>query len=542
MQAEARSAWTTRLAIGLAIGLAAAAAALAAKPPRVHALVGARIVVAPGKVIESGTVVLRDGLIVAVGAGVQAPPDARIWDAKGLTIYPGLIEPYSVRPWPAPKEPDKAPQDGLPNAALHPERDMTLYAADEGTAKKLREAGFTTALVAPKDGILRGRSVVLELGDGSVADNLLRENFAQHASIHPVALRREGGGYPESLMGAVALFRQTMLDAAWYGKAQAAYTRNPAQERPAVEPGLAALAGVAAGKDLIVFETEDVLDTLRVAELAREFKLHAAVVGNGEEYKRLEDVKRTGLAHILPLAFPKPPKIDGAGDPTTDLEDLRSWDAAPDNPRRLLATGLEVAFTSYRLDEPKKLYDSLAKAIGRGLTADQALAALTTTPARLLGLSGRLGTIEVGKIADLAVVDGDLFVEKPKIREVWVDGNRYEIKESKAAEVSAAGTWQLTVKTGDGQEIPVTIAISGKTGALSGTVAAMDKTTPLASADVSGNKLEVSFDGTSFGQPGTIEMTLEISGDNAHGAGTSPGGEFTVSGSRTGKPNLEVAS
>ncbi len=540
MLARARSAWAVRLAIGLATGLAAAPAALAAKPPRVHALVGARIVVAPGKVIESGTVVLREGLIVAVGAGVQAPPDARVQDAKGLTIFPGLIESYSSRPWPMAKEKDAAPQDGLPNPALHPERDMTQYAADEGLAKKLREAGFTTALVAPKDGILRGSSVIVELGDGDAGDNLLRRGFAQHASIHPVARRREGGGYPASLMGAVALFRQTLLDAGWHGRAQGAYARNPLQERPAVEPGLTALAGVAAGKELVIFETDDVLDTLRVAELQRELKLDAAVVGNGEEYKRLDDVKRTGLPHILPLAFPKAPQVS-KDDPTIDLEDLRAWDAAPDNPRRLLSTGLEVAFTSYRLDEPKKIYDSLAKAIGRGLTPDQALAALTTTPARFLGLASRLGTIEVGKIADLTVVDGDLFVDKPKIREVWVDGDRYEIRESKAAEVSAAGTWQLVVKTGDGQEIPVTLTITGKGASLAGTVAAMDKSEPLASAEVSGKKLEVSFDGTPFGQPGSISMTLEISGDNAQGAGTSPQGEFTVSGSRTGKPTLEVA-
>jgi imidazolonepropionase-like amidohydrolase len=531
-------AWAVAAALG---GFLAAAGAHGAKPPRVHALVGARIVVAPGKVIESGTVVLRDGVITAVGAKVEAPADARIWDLKGKTIYPGLVEAYSVRPWPQPSQgrDEKKPEDVLANAQLHPERDMTAWAADDAAAKKLRDAGFGAALVAPKDGILRGRSVVVELGDRPEEQSLLRQGVAQHAQLKAAGRGEVGGSYPVSLMGAIALFRQTLMDAGWYGRAQAAYAKNPAQERPAVQPALATLQGVAAGNDLIVFETEDVLDTLRVAKVVRELKLKAMVVGNGEEYKRLASVRQTGLAHILPLAFPKAPKIEGAGgDDTTDLEALRHWDAAPDNPRLLLSTGLTVAFSSYKLDDPRKLYENLAVAMKRGLTAEQALAALTTTPAQLLGLSGRLGTVEAGKIANLVVVDGDLFVAKPKLREVWVDGSRYEVKEAKAAgaEVEPAGTWDLTIKTGDGQEISSTLEIAGRAGKLTGSVSAMGRKATLSSAEVSGNLLEVEFDGASFGMSGAFSFSLEISGDSASGSGTSPQGSFTLDATRSAKP------
>jgi hypothetical protein len=545
MKRRAWNAWTT-CGLSLFAGLVAVAAVEGAKPPRVHALVGARIVAAPGRVIESGTVVLRDGVIVAVGARVEVPADARVWDLKGMTIYPGLVESYSVRPWPQAKEGDRgaaALQGVLANAMLHPERDMTAWAADDGAAKKLRDAGFTAALVAPKDGILRGRSVVLELGDGSVDRNLLRQDFAQHAGLKAAGRGGDdGGAYPVSLMGAIALFRQTLLDAAWYGRAQAELARNPAQERPAAEPGLAALSGVAAGRDLVVFETEDVLDTLRVAKVVRELKLRALVVGNGEEYKRLDAVRQTGLPHILPLAFPKAPKVEGAGDPTTDLEELRHWDAAPDNPRLLLATGLEVAFTTHRLDDPKKLYENLARAIKRGLTADQALAALTVTPARLLGLADRLGTIDSGKIANLIVVDGDLFVAKPKLRAVWVDGNRFEVKETKAAAVEPAGTWQLTVKSPEGEEVPLTLEVAGRAGALSGSLSAMGKKLVPSSIEVSGSQLDVEFDGGAFGMPGTFSFTLELSGDSASGSGSSPRGSFTLDGSRSAKPAGPPAS
>jgi hypothetical protein len=507
----------------------------AAKPPRVHALVGARIVVAPGKVIEHGTIVIRDGTIVAVGKDVATPADARVWDGKGLTVYAGLIEPYSARSWPAGgKEGDKAPQGSLSNGTLHPERDMTLYAVDESAAKKLREAGFTAALVAPKDGLLRGQSVVVELGSGDVNANLLRQSFAQHAGLKPVG-RRSEEQYPVSLMGTVALFRQTMYDADWYGKAHAAYTKNPAQERPMVEPGLAALDEVVHGKQTIIFESDDMLDTLRIAHLVNEFNLKAIVVGSGDEYKRLDAIKATHLATILTVNFPKAPKIDGQGDETTDLEDLRAWDAAPDNPAKMLSTGVDVAFTTYKLDDPKKIYENLAKSMTRGLTADQALTAMTVTPAKMLGLSGRLGTIEVGKIANLTVVDGNLFVEKPKIREVWVDGDRFEVRESKPAETNPVGVWQLNIKAGE-QEIPVVLELTGKVESLSGSISAMGQKTTIISADVSGNKVEIAYDGGGFGMPGSFTLSLEINGDNATGTGTSPRGPYTVTGSRSSAP------
>ena len=182
------------------------------------------------------------------------------------------------------------------------------------------------------------------------------------------------------------------------------------------------------------------LDALRDAHLAQEFKLKAALIGSGEEYKRLDDVKATGLAIVLPLDFPKAPKLNGDKDPNVEIEDLRHWDAAPENPKKLLAAGVDVSFTSYRLEDPKTILPNLATAIKRGLTADQALAGVTTSPARFLGLEDRIGTVEAGKLANLVVVDGDLFVEKPKIREVWIEGNRYEIKDSKPAEIEPAGT------------------------------------------------------------------------------------------------------
>lgn len=508
----------------------------AAKPVRVHALTGVRIVVSPGRVIDDGTVVLRDGLIVAAGAGVAVPADARVWEGKGLTVYAGLVDPYTVRALAEPKDGDKQATWADENALVRPERDILPWLADAAAAKKLRDAGFTTAAVAAKDGLFRGQSVVLDLGESAPQASLLRAGFAQNVTVRPSGQRRDEDAYPASLMGAVALFRQTMYDAGWYAKAKAAYGKNARQERPQWNAALEALQPAASGSQLVVFETDDVLDTLRDAKLAKEFKLRAAVVGNGEEYKRLADVKATGLPILLPLNFPKAPALDGPSDPNVDLEDLRHWDAAPSNPKKVLDAGLDVAFTSFGLDDPKKLYANLARAMQRGLTADQALAALTTAPAKFLGVQDRVGTVEVGKLANLVVVDGDLFVEKPKIREVWVEGDRFEVKESKAAEVEPAGTWELNVKTDDGQDLPSTLELTGKAEALKGKLSAMGKTLDV-DVSVSGSKVEVAFDGAGLGFPGAITLSLDVQGDTATGSGHGPGGAFTITGTRTAKPS-----
>jgi imidazolonepropionase-like amidohydrolase len=243
-----------------------------------------------------------------------------------------------------------------------------------------------------------------------------------------VALRSPRGwdGYPESAMGAVALFRQSILDARWARRAAAAYRANPAQERPAFDASLEALQPAAHGEQPVAFETESSLELLRAAALAEELGLKAIAVGNGREYQRLAELKAHPLPLFLPLDFPDTPKVGEVDDLSISLEDLRHWDAAPANPATLHAEKVPFALTSFRQKEPKQLWKALETAIERGFPKDAALGALTKVPAELLGLSGRAGTIEAGKMANLVVVDGELLVAEPKIEAVWIDGRRYE--------------------------------------------------------------------------------------------------------------------
>jgi imidazolonepropionase-like amidohydrolase len=177
----------------------------------------------------------------------------------------------------------------------------------------------------------------------------------------------------------------------------------------------------------LIVETREAADGERVARLAEELGIDVILVGSGDEHTSLESVSGTGLSYLLPLDFPPRPTVGDEDDLSISLEMLRRWDLAPENPRRLLDAGVRVAFTSHRMDEPRRIHEALATAIERGLTEERALAALTTTPAEMAGIADRAGTLEPGKMANLVVVEGSLFVERPRLVEVWIDGVRYPL-------------------------------------------------------------------------------------------------------------------
>ena len=557
------------------------AAPARAEAPRVHALTGVRIVVAPGRVVESGTVVIRDGVITAAGADVEVPADARIWELgeeetgedrenggegdtganavavnvaaeheageagegeegpeRPVTVYPGLIDLYTELDWPEEKggqegEDAEAPQDVHPNPLVRPEREMSRWAANPGHAKKLRQTGVTTAVVAPEPGLLRGVSALVNLGDGGLGDNLLSPRVAHNVTFETRGFR---DGYPTSLMGALALLRQTFADAHWYRRARAAYIGNPAQERPPYSRSLEALGRAADGDDPVVFETENLDNLLRAARLAADLGLDAWLVGNGDEYRRVDAVAALDRPLVLPLTFPEKPDVGEDDDLTVSLEDLRRWNRAPENPVALAGADVPLIFTTHGLDDPGKIHPHLARVIEVGLSPEQILAAFTTRPAELLGIGDRAGTVEAGKMANLVVVVGDLFVDKPEIREVWVDGRRYELKEVEPPEVDPVGTWELTITTGGGMELTTTLVVEGELGALSGVFIGMGQEIPLTEATVSGKTLTIGWNGTPVGMPGPFTLSLQIQGDSARGSGSGPPGSFSVRGNRTESP------
>jgi imidazolonepropionase-like amidohydrolase len=443
--------------------------------PRLHALTNARIVAAPGKTIEKGTVLIRDGVIVEAGPAVKIPAEARVWDLTGKTIYPGFIDAYSrlglpetLQPEPVrpdvdyddpnakPKEVPRESAKGMHtwNAKVTPERKAADYLnLDKKSMRKLRDLGFTSALVVPGRGIFRGSSALIDLQETDVATMVLAPSVAQHIAFD--FNRRDDGGYPTSLMGCIALIRQSFLDASWYQAAQEAYRKNPGTtERPETNASLAALAEQAQRKQPMVFEADDELELLRALRISDEFKLKPLLYGNGYEYRVRKALAATKTPIILALDFPKPPEIERPEQALEyELDELQHWDRAPSNPARLAEAGIPIAFTTEKLEKPEKeFWSRLRLAVRRGLSKDAALAALTTTPAEMFGVADRLGTIAPGRIANLVITNGDLFSGEAKVLTTWVDGSYYDT--DSAGERDPRGTWEVT---SEGKTLPLLI-------------------------------------------------------------------------------------
>ena len=417
------------------------------------------MVIKPGEILDSGTVIIRDGFIQAVGRDVPPPADARVWDMKGLTIYAGLIDIYLTlgasnapvsndRVEPISRFTDTLAAGGIqfygvpgeemdpgrpgPGHALSPltpeRRAAESYAPDRKKLETMRELGFTAANIVPERGVVRGASAFVALSDANPNDAMLKTDTFQHVAFDTRGSRENA--YPRSLMGVIAAVRQTFFDAHHYALDHADYRARPqARKRPAFNPSLEALGPVVERKLAVILEPGSAVMVDRATRVARELELNFYLVSCGQEWRRPDLAKAAATPFIVPVNFPALPKLPDEDDwHQVTLDQLRAWDWSAENPALLRRLGLEIALTTHGLGDKKHFRKNLQLAIDRGLPDEDALAALTTIPARLCGLSDRLGTIEAGKIANLTAVDGDsYFNPEAKVREVWIDGRIYRV-------------------------------------------------------------------------------------------------------------------
>ena len=424
-----------------------------AVPLGVHALVGGKVVIKPGETLDSATIVIRDGLIEKVGKDVAAPPDARVWDMKGTTIYAGFIDPYLTIASAAATNaaPTRGRFGGLPPqnqnltagrfyglavaeldpgapgpssqlSVIVPEHRAVEGLAPEASAlQSLRGAGFTAGNVVPSTGIIKGTSAFISLGESNPNDAVIRADVFQHIALESGG--GFGGGYPSSLMGIISAIRQTMYDAQHDALEHAAYEKSPlGHKRPAFNPASKALEPALDKKMTVVFEPGSALMVDRATRLAQEFGLNYYILASGQEWRRPELAKSAGVPFILPLSYPEITKMSHDDDwNSINLDQLRAWDWAPEDAAVLRSNNLEVALTTYELDDKSAFHRNLVAAIDRGYSESDALAGLTTIPAKLCGVDKSLGTIEVGKMADLTVVTGKgYFDPDAKVKEVWI--------------------------------------------------------------------------------------------------------------------------
>ena len=492
----------------------------------VHALVGGKIVVSPELTIEKGTLVIRDGVITDVGEKVAPPADARVWDASGKTLYPGLIDAFAELSTDDSRSGIKSGAGaGYWNSNVVPQVEAAkLYASNSGTNKKLRSQGIVARLVAPSAGIVKGTSVLVSTADDSGQEVILKEPVALHLKL---TTSRGSSGYPNSPMGAYTLVRQAFYDAGWYGQAWEAFAQHPELERPERSDALAALGRYLGRKPPVVIDAADELYFLRADRIGQEFNLNVIVRGSGNEYRRLDDVKAAGRAVIVPLDFPKPPNVaTPEAAMNVALERLMHWDLAPENPGRLAKAGVKIALTTYGLSDSSKFLPAVRKAVKRGLDEQAALVALTTTPAELFGAADRLGTLEVGKAANVLVTSGPLFEEKTKVLETWVDGNRYEV--TGEPETDVRGTWKLDVASPAGEKETLTLELTGSPTKIAGKITRGEKSSKLISPELDGWQLTAAFKGEPLGYEGIVRLSVTTAAANAEAADAELTGLGTV--------------
>lgn len=419
----------------------------------VHAFTNCTLVTEPGKTIENGVLVIRNGMIENAGRNLKVPADAAVHDLNGAWVYPGFIDPYSN--YAVPKLPKRKGGNGRPqyngsrlgpfawNDAVRPEYLMASgLKPDPKKREKWRGMGFTTINATPNDGIFRGQSAILNLGNGHLSDEILLAKGIQCMSFSKGSSKQS---YPSSLMGGIALIRQMFYDANWYSKVRDAKKNLPNTPKVETNLSLDALTGI---KDKLpsFFECQDLNDIFRARKIGEEFGLSFVYKTSGNEYQRIDDIKKANVKLIVPLKFPEAFNIT---DPTdareVSLRKMMHWEQAPLNPAILARSKVSFALTTAGLKSPEKeFWPALRKAIQHGLSEEDALRALTMEPARMLGLEKILGSLEPGKMANFIVADKNLFAEeKSQVFQTWVNGKEHPNKPF--PEVDPLGKWDLSL-------------------------------------------------------------------------------------------------
>ncbi|MDO1514225.1 amidohydrolase family protein [Maribacter confluentis] len=391
------------------------------------AFTNAKIYVSPTEIIEKGTLLIQHGKIVNAAASVNLPKNTVVIDVKGKSIYPSFIDVYSEF---GVEQPKRKPGGGR-SAQYEPSREgyywndhimpenkaIAKFSYDDKKAKELREAGFGVVNSHIQDGIARGTGVLIALNsEGTDANRILEDESAQYFSLKKSILKRQS--YPGSLMGTLALLRQMYSDADWYANGNASTTDL-------------SLEALNANKSLVqIFEAKDKGNDLRADKIGDANGIQYTILGGGNEFERIAEIKATNAKYIIPINFPDAYDVsDPYAEGYVSLSDMRYWNQAPANPKILSENGVVFSLTLHDLKSPAKFKEKLAKAIEYGLPKTKALEALTTVPAQILGKSNIIGSLKKGSLANFLITSGDVFESSTTLYENWVQGTKNVIND-----------------------------------------------------------------------------------------------------------------
>jgi Amidohydrolase family len=403
------------------------------------AIRNAKIVTVSGPTLAKGNVVLRNGLIEAVGENVAIPPDALIVEGEGLTVYPGLIDALSNWGMPASMAPPARPgqaqiigpvvSGGLPAPPTRPaqgpeDRPATtswIKAADElqvsdRRLETARNAGFTGAVSFPMRGIFAGQGAVINLAGEKAREMVLLPSVGQYLTLNP-----SGNGFPAALFGTISYIRQIYLDAEHYAAQKQAYARAVrGVPRPDYDR---ALEGVLESRRILLPANRKV-EIDRMIHFAAELKQPAILYGMREGFRSTELLQKANLPVLVSLKWPVK-EADSDPDEVDSFRTLEDRDKAPSSPAEFQKAHVKYAFYTDGVEQPRDVQRAVKKAMDAGLSREDAVRAMTLSPAEIFGVADRVGSLEPGKIANLMVTRGDVFEERTRLEMVFIDGKKY---------------------------------------------------------------------------------------------------------------------
>ncbi len=505
---------------------------------KTYAITNINIVQAPGRVVSMGTLVIKDGLILSVGKNVAIPANAIIIKADSMYAYAGFIDGLSQTGVTKPKEESERPKDrsNPPDnlAGITPQVDVRnfLNASDKGI-QDLRAIGFTTAQVVPHGQMLPGNGAIILLGGASADEMVLVSNSSFYSQLTGASRM-----YPSTTIGVMAKYRQLYRQAALsHGYAGVYASNRSALERPTTDRVLQAFYPVIEGRQPVLFKSEKVLETQRVLTLKKDLGFSLIIGDLKEGWDIIADIKASNAKVFLSLDLPDKIKEEKKDEKTDAVKSNAEKEALEKRKEEFInkytaqaasfqKAGLTFGFSTLSA-KTKDIQSNLRRMIEAGLTEDQALAALTTSPAQLLGLSDRMGSIDAGKMANIVISDKPYFSEKAKVRYVFVDGlpTKYEVKETKKSDpnvkVDIGGNWSMKTETPQG-DTEGKVIFKKEGGRYVGTISGgrLPGEIALDVVELEGNKLRFTYTVTFSGQTMTVEC-----------AGTVEGGFFTGSAS-----------
>lgn len=408
------------------------------------AITNVKIYVTPTQVIEKGTLLIKDGKVVASGTTVTIPKNSTIIDATGKSIYPSFIDIYSSFGVEKPKRQgggrsaqyDASRTGYYWNDHVMPENNaIDKFNYDSKKADELIKAGFGVVNTHIQDGIIRGTGTLVALNnnDGNEV-RVLDTKSAQYLSFSKSLTSNQA--YPSSIMGSMALLRQMYLDADWYAKGNSK-TKD------------LSLEALNSNKQLVqIFEAGSRANDLRADKVGDAYNIQYVILGGGDEFERIGEIKAMNASMIIPINFPDAYDVENAFLASTlSLGDLRAWNQKPANPKILADNNITFALTTHDLKSPKEFKSNLMKAIKFGLSKDKALEALTTIPAQILGKSNSIGSLKNGAYANFLITSGDIFDEKTTVYENWVQGNKNVLENMNAIDIRGTYDFSLAGET-----------------------------------------------------------------------------------------------